>query len=70
MGYFEACQYLLGHEKREGLEERIVISTRQLAKKQRTWFRKEPELIALDATSLSSLKTEAEAQLARFLTSV
>lgn len=70
VGYFETCQYLLGHEKREGLEERIVISTRQLAKKQRTWFRKEPQLITLDATSLSSLKTEAEAQLARFLTSV
>jgi len=70
VGYFEVCQYLLGHENRLGLEERILISTRQLAKKQRTWFKKEPDLIALDATEPGSLKTKAEAHLASFLSNM
>lgn len=70
VGYHETCQYLSGIEKRDGLEEKILIATRQLAKKQRTWFKKQPDLITLDATSVSSLKTEVEAQLASFLTSM
>lgn len=40
IGYKEALQYLRGEIDRNGLEERINISTRQLAKAQRTWFKK------------------------------
>lgn len=40
IGYKETIQYLEGKLDRAQLEERINISTRQLAKAQRTWFKK------------------------------
>lgn len=41
IGYKEVFEYISGvHATLEGMEERINISTRQLAKSQRTWFKK------------------------------
>lgn len=40
IGYKETLQFLNGQLDRGELEERINISTRQLAKAQRTWFKK------------------------------
>jgi tRNA dimethylallyltransferase len=39
IGYRETLEYLSGKCSRDTLIERIVVNTRQLAKKQRTWFR-------------------------------
>lgn len=42
VGYLEAVQYLNGGITREEMRERIIIATRQLAKRQRTFWRNEP----------------------------
>lgn len=39
IGYRETLDYISGSCDRDTLIERIVVNTRQLAKKQRTWFR-------------------------------
>ncbi|MFA9462289.1 tRNA (adenosine(37)-N6)-dimethylallyltransferase MiaA [Thiohalorhabdus methylotrophus] len=44
VGYRQAREYLQGARDREGLLEAGVVATRRLAKRQRTWFRKEPEV--------------------------
>lgn len=44
VGYKEVVQYLKAEIPREQLEEQIVIATRQLAKKQRTWFQRDKEI--------------------------
>lgn len=44
VGYKEVVQYLKGQIPRDQLEEQIVIATRQLAKKQRTWFQRDTEI--------------------------
>ncbi|MBX3018053.1 MAG: tRNA (adenosine(37)-N6)-dimethylallyltransferase MiaA [Bdellovibrionaceae bacterium] len=44
VGYRECVQFLRGEFPREELEDRIVQSTSRLAKKQRTWFQKDPEI--------------------------
>jgi tRNA dimethylallyltransferase len=51
IGYREMLR--AGAERTDPLRERdaIVVATRQYAKRQRTWFRKEPGLIWLDASS-------------------
>jgi tRNA dimethylallyltransferase len=41
IGYKQAVDFLNGKISSEDLEERIIIATRQYAKRQRTWFRKE-----------------------------
>jgi tRNA dimethylallyltransferase len=42
IGYKEILDYIFGvYKKLDECEERIVISTRQLAKSQRTWFKKD-----------------------------
>ena len=40
VGYKEAIAYLTGMIRREELKEKIVVATRQLAKAQRTFFKK------------------------------
>lgn len=42
VGYLEAVQYLNGEISREQLLEKIIVATRQLAKRQRTFWRNEP----------------------------
>jgi tRNA dimethylallyltransferase len=41
IGYKETVAYLDGQLDIHGLREKILINTRRLAKRQRTWFRKE-----------------------------
>ncbi len=43
VGYFEISEFLNEKMKRHELNEKIVTSTMQLAKKQRTWFRRDLE---------------------------
>lgn len=42
IGYKQVCDFLDGHIKEEDLLEKIVIATRQYARKQMMWFRKTP----------------------------
>ena len=44
LGYQEIKQYLAGDISLEAAKELIVLHTRQFAKRQRTWFRKVPEI--------------------------
>ena len=44
VGYKETVQFIKGELNQDQLEEQIVISTRQLAKKQRTWFQRDSEI--------------------------
>lgn len=44
VGYQETVEYLNGGMNISGLEEKIIIRTRQLARKQLTWFRKDKEI--------------------------
>ncbi|MFN8792109.1 MAG: tRNA (adenosine(37)-N6)-dimethylallyltransferase MiaA [Bdellovibrionales bacterium] len=44
VGYKETVQFLKGALNRSELEEQIVIATRQLAKKQRTWFQRDSSI--------------------------
>lgn len=44
IGFNEICQYLDHKKSLAETEEQITIHTRQYAKRQRTWFRKEPWL--------------------------
>lgn len=48
VGYKEVVQSLSGELSKDRLEEQIVVATRQLAKKQRTWFQRDPEIQWLD----------------------
>lgn len=49
IGYLETVDLLEGRITREEWEERIVRGTRRLAKRQETWFRREPSLVSLRA---------------------
>lgn len=51
LGYAEAKQYLTGEIRLEEMIELIVLHTRQFAKRQRTWFRRYPEIEWFDAAS-------------------
>lgn len=44
VGYRECVQFLRGELPREELEDRIVQATARLAKKQRTWFQRDPRI--------------------------
>ncbi|MEN8170036.1 MAG: tRNA (adenosine(37)-N6)-dimethylallyltransferase MiaA [Pseudomonadota bacterium] len=51
VGYRQAWRYLAGEWDRETMVERGIIATRQLAKRQFTWLRSEPELGWFDSLS-------------------
>ena len=55
VGYKEVVLYLEAQIKKEDLEDMIVSKTMQLAKKQRTWFKKDKNIQWLD-WNLSALK--------------
>jgi len=44
LGYRRLCEHLAGELSLEEARDKIAADTRRLAKRQRTWFRKEPEL--------------------------
>ena len=48
IGYRQICQYLDGEYTLEGLEEEIVVRTRQYAKRQLTWFRNRSNPVEID----------------------
>lgn len=48
VGYRQMALYLQGEYSREEMIERSIIATRQLAKRQLTWLRADPELFWLD----------------------
>ena len=44
IGYREVADWVLGRTDRATAQERIVAATRQLARKQRTWFARERDV--------------------------
>jgi tRNA dimethylallyltransferase len=48
VGYREAFDVLAGRRSREEAVTRVIVRTRQYARRQRTWFRAEPELVWLE----------------------
>lgn len=53
VGYRQVWDYLTGRMVYNEMEERGVIATRQLAKRQFTWLRSEKDLISYDSSQLS-----------------
>ena len=53
VGYRQVWDYLLDRIDYTEMEERGVIATRQLAKRQFTWLRSEKDLIAYDSSQIS-----------------
>ena len=51
IGYRETVDLVEGRIGREEWEEKVIGATRRFAKRQETWFRKEPDLIRADAES-------------------
>ena len=58
VGYREALAYLAGWSTSAELRAQLVRNTRRYAKRQATWFRTEPDLVALPA---ADLREQAEA---------
>ena len=60
IGYAEAAAWIDGGMTRADAIERTVIRTRQLAKRQETWFRHQTQVVWVDATGLESAATLAD----------
>lgn len=52
VGYRQVWEYLLGHYTDEEIEERGIIATRQLAKRQLTWLRSWPDVKWFDSEAI------------------
>lgn len=61
IGWEECCACLDGTLSRPAAEERIVIATRQYAKRQHTWFKREPLFEPVQVTGESGLRGAVEA---------
>ncbi len=48
IGYKEVIDYLEGNCSLEESKEKIIIATRQYAKRQRTWFKREKEAVVIE----------------------
>lgn len=57
-GYQAVMDYLAGKISREEAAEQIALQTRQLARKQRKWFRKDPRIHWLDGEEGASANLE------------
>tara|TARA_B100000683_G_scaffold145573_1_gene141160 strand:- start:874 stop:1140 length:267 start_codon:yes stop_codon:yes gene_type:complete len=55
VGYKELLAYLDGEISLEDAQERIVISTRQFAKRQMTWFKKDQTIKWFDFNNTHSV---------------
>ena len=55
VGYKELLAYLDGEMSLEDAQERIVISTRQFAKRQMTWFKKDQTIKWFDFNNTHSV---------------
>ncbi|MEM9923555.1 MAG: tRNA (adenosine(37)-N6)-dimethylallyltransferase MiaA [Cyanobacteria bacterium P01_D01_bin.50] len=56
LGYQEIKQYLAGDISLDEAKDKIVLHTRQFAKRQRTWFRKDSQICWFDAESSDLLE--------------
>ena len=68
VGYRQAWEYLEGKTNKDDFIFKGIAATRQLAKRQLTWLRKEPNAIWLDPMEKNYLK-KLEEQVDQFLTS-
>lgn len=55
VGYRQVCEYLQGMYNRDELLNRGIYATRQLAKRQLTWLRKEPDTHVFDPEDASQM---------------
>lgn len=51
IGYAQIQQYLAGEIDRDDAQEQTTIRTRQFARRQDTWFRRDPRIVWIDATT-------------------
>ena len=51
IGYREAIEYINGKSSADDTSERIKLETRQYARRQETWFKKEKSIISVDSLS-------------------
>lgn len=51
IGYAQIQQYLAGELDREAAQEQTAIRTRQFARRQDTWFRRDPRIVWIDSTA-------------------
>lgn len=58
VGYREVIRFLQENRTQDWLSEEITRSTWQLAKKQRTWFQRDPEIIWFEGSSAEELFRE------------
>lgn len=58
LGYHECADYLQGHLTMEAAIAEIKRNTRRFARRQLTWFRREPDLVWLDITGLTNRAAE------------
>ena len=68
VGYRQAWQYLDGEFDRADMIERAVAATRQLAKRQVTWLRRETSALWYDPL-VSGARESVIAEITRFLDS-
>lgn len=66
VGYRQVCQYLDGEFDRSECEQRGIYATRQLAKRQLTWLRKETDALWLDPAE-HDLTQQVSARVAAFV---
>ncbi|MDD2770460.1 MAG: tRNA (adenosine(37)-N6)-dimethylallyltransferase MiaA [Methylococcus sp.] len=62
VGYRQAWAYLAGESDFDSFVERAIIATRQFAKRQYTWLRKETEATWLESDDTGSLTAQAVAE--------
>jgi tRNA delta(2)-isopentenylpyrophosphate transferase len=55
VGYRQVWAYLKGEDDFESMKEKAIIATRQLAKRQFTWLRKETDATHLETGDLNLL---------------
>lgn len=60
IGYAEACQYLSKKLTEKQLRNEIIEKTRQLAKRQTTWLRSDPEVRYVDFRDVARVALEVE----------
>ncbi len=68
VGYRQALAWLDGAYDRDTLREKVLAATRQLAKRQLTWLRREPEGLWYDSTAQASSRGVIDA-IGKFLES-
>ena len=68
VGYRQAWEYLAGEIEYDALRDKGIAATRQLAKRQLTWLRSWPDVVALDCLA-DDLETQTLARIERHLQS-